>query len=153
MTDYSHVYANTVASLGSFNKSIRTYIEANSSATLRLVDFDAYPSEPQLPQENLLGHANHSIEVVDRILEVEVMIGISLLKDVDNFDLHKYCALLFKKISPMTNVPYVDSETGATLGQFVIRDGVKAMPVANAERPSRFFMLQLSSVFKLDYPA
>jgi hypothetical protein len=113
---------------------------------LTSVNFDAHADDSSLPPGDVVGMSGLSWDVDDEILSVNVLFGITTQEDTNLFKLIEKMDLLFDLLLPTKLIPAYDADTGERIGEFVVRNGTKALPVQGTEaRPLQFVMVGLVS--------
>ena len=145
MTD---VYNNIAASL---KKYCNDFITSNSVySSFKVYDFDAFGSESQLPDSNLIGIAEYSVQNVERMYIVTCAIVVCTKADDDAIkNLRKTVGVMFDKFQPgNTDIPIVNADTGTTIGNLVVMDDVKVFPVARTQtRPVQLIGVSFGASF------
>lgn len=109
-------------------------------------DFDAHADENSVPPVELIGTAGLSLGTDTPFVNVEVMIGISTLNDTNLLRLRELVAGLFQRLQPVNTVDVLDYQTGAKLGNLIVLDGVRVLPVGgNQARPVQYVMVSFKT--------
>lgn len=110
------------------------------------VNFDAHADDATIPEGDLIGMAGLTWDVNDHFLYVNVMIGISTVEDTNLFRMISLLDSLFEKLLPTRTISAYDADSGEVIGDFVVRNGTKALPVGGTEtRPLQYIMVGLQS--------
>ena len=113
---------------------------------LETVNMDAHGDESTLPQKDFIAVSGLSWDVDDGFLNVNVMFGISTLEDTNLFRLVELVGELFEKVLPTMRINAYDADTGEKVGNFVVRNGTRALPVGGSTvRPLQYVMVGLLS--------
>lgn len=146
---YEHLEASLLNFCQRFGEAMQ--IQLVTDQPLEPYNFENMGSENELPQHDLVGISNLSIEMDEHLLELELLIGISTYDDLNNFRLRKLVGYLFEELKPTKNLPIIHAETGEPLNaSMVVMNGTKMMPVSGATRPARFFIVRMMATLTQD---
>lgn len=117
---------------------------------LAIVNMDAHADESTLPSKDFIAMSGLSWDVDDELLSVNIMFGISTLEDSNLFRLIDLFGDLFEKVLPTSRINAYSADTGEKVGDFVVRNGTRALPVGGSTaRPLQYVMVGLLSTITL----
>lgn len=115
----------------------RDYAETWGPASF--VNLDAAWDEAQLPEGDLVGPMGLSFEIDDQLIEGSVQIGYSTINDKNLFRLVDKVSGLAELLRPGSRIPIYDADSGALVGQLMIMNGTRIMPISGTKhRPLQF---------------
>lgn len=145
------VYNNVSSSL---IKYCNGFITRHSlTSTCEPFDFDAHAVEGEMPEKDLIGIGEYTIENVDQHYMITALVCVCTMADDANLKrLRKITGLLFSELKPGdTSIKVVDiggSPVGQYIGNLVIMDNVKALQIARSNtRPIQMIAVQFGSSF------
>lgn len=121
----------------------------NSGAAF--VDFDAHAQMTSVPEVDILGTANLTWNLADKMFDLDVMFGVSTLRDTNMFRHHRVLDFLVDYLAPEKQIPVVDADTGADRGWMVVTNGTQLLPVMKTDTRSLQFLqvgLQTSVTYR-----
>lgn len=110
---------------------------------LTLYDFDAYAVTGKLPDGDLIGLHQLSIDVESKIAKVRTMIGLTTdSQDVSLKRLNTLAGQLLDLCLPEALITLYDAEDGSQIGHMKVTDGTSLSPALNAQqRPLKLLSL------------
>lgn len=142
------VYNNIAASI---KKHCKGFIDNDADFLgFQTYDFDAFATENDMPSAPLIGIAEYSLENLDRQYIVTCMICIcTTAEDTALKLIRKLTGKLMTDLQVGAgHIRIVNATTGVDLGNLVIMDNVKALPVARTDtRPVQMIAISFGAAF------
>ena len=119
----------------------------NPGSDLQVEDFDAHADINEFEEKNYVGVMEYEIEDQGGPLEIMCMIGIMMFRDTHIQGLRKLISQLFMKLRPGTRIPLVVGDTGSLIGNLIVMDGVRALPISREmkNRPIQMIAVRFAS--------
>ena len=141
------IYKDLHASIAKFCATFGT----NSNATF--VAFDNSWDDADLPEGDIVGPLGLTFELNDQLVEGSVQIGFSTKDDKNLFRLSDQVAKLTELLRPTNKIQMYDATTGGKVGDMVILNGTKVMPVAGTKsRPIQFVAISFLTTVTYQLP-
>ena len=135
MSHYNDIWASIV-------KFCQTFATAN--APLTVVNLDAHADLTSLPTSDIIGPKNYMLDYNEGTQVASVMLVVSTLDDENLFRLDGLMGKLYQQLTPGKTIPFINADTGATMGVLKIMDGTSVSPVARTNsRPVKFVGIDL----------
>ena len=118
------------------------FIEAHPELTF--VNFDAHADESTAPPGDLLGYSALALNIDERIVEVQVLFGISTQSDMNLFRLNKGMGELLELLMPTRRINLFDADSGDSVGWMVIQNGTRLFPIGGTSaRPLQYIQIMM----------
>lgn len=131
------VLTDVEESLAAFCKKLADDLVLDGFPEFQVVDFDTYPTDPELPAGNLIGPAQTQIELDGHFVNIEGLIQIIVDNDPGAKLLKHATSLLLERLRPTMNFDLYNMETRTVAGYFVVRNGTQVLPMLPGVRASR----------------
>lgn len=129
---------------------LRFISEFAAEHNLEIVNMDAHGDESTLPSKDFVCMSAMSWDVDEGFLSMNIMFGISTLEDTNLFRLVELVGELYECVLPSMRINAYDADTGEKVGNFVVRNGTRALPVGGSTaRPLQYIMVGMLSTITL----
>jgi hypothetical protein len=146
-----NAYGDHLASLLKFCGDFIDEINVPGQDKFQVCYLDSYEDYESLPKGSLIGVAGYTIEIDEHLSRITAMIGLGTENDANEFRLTAAMGKLLTRLLPTKRIAVVDAETGESLGQLVIENGIRTMPSSGAMgRSMKYLAFSASSDVTVD---
>lgn len=144
MNDYFNDFQ---ASLFAFlYKKAKTWMSNGDISDYAMFKFDAHATLERMPDKDVFGIMELSIESDTNMQRGSCMVALSTLNDENIERLDKLTGDVYASLRPDTRIPLVSASTGNRYGNLVVMNGTSVMPILNTDtRPVRTVAISLGA--------
>lgn len=113
---------------------------------LTFVNFDAHADDTTAPPGDLMGYSALSLNIDERVVDVQALFGISTQSDMNLFRLNKGMGELLELLKPTCRIKLFDADSGDSVGWMVIQNGTRLFPIGGTSvRPLQYIQISMLS--------